>query len=326
MRVELAAEVFRDDDPTTGPYQPADLHRLIELLRCFAEQRHEWVTDAVVVVAVEQFLPKHVPSLAGSYVALARKAAVAVQAWTGTSQAGEVVRVTRADLADHAADLCQPAVVVVENQESDGYFLEAVAHVLGDQRIRNALRERWVEICNGGGSTLVKVAREAASRFRRVVRVSAVLDSDRLIPRQRTGSHDKADQLRRLDIAVHVLERREAENYVPYRVLARIGRAAEASERLKRLKQLTPQQREHYDMKHGFRRVDKSTDAAEAHQELFPDIDQRARRVLHDGFGTDLLKRLHDDRNGLTERDFAQLGDDVLTELRTMLATIAGKI
>ncbi|MGX7669810.1 hypothetical protein [Plantactinospora sp. DSM 117369] len=328
MRVELAPEVFADTDDSTGPYALPDLHHLYDLLRCFAEERHEWVVaDVAVVAAVRDFVPRHLPQLADTYIALAEDAAVAVNAWTGTTQAtADPVAVSRADLTEYAEDLCQRAVVVVENQESDGSFLETVAYVLGHQRILTAFRNRWVEIGHGGGSDLMKTALAAGNRFRRVIRVVAVLDSDRLIPRQRTGSHDKAKTLEDLDIGVHVLVRREAENYVPDKVLAGVGQLAEASARLDRLKQLTPEQRGHYDMKHGFSRLDRSADAVRAHEELFPDLDHRTRSALHDGFGSDLLSRMRTYREGLTEHDFAQLGDDVVAELRELLATIAGRI
>ncbi|MEO3922743.1 hypothetical protein ABGB07_02500 [Micromonosporaceae bacterium B7E4] len=327
MRVELAAEIFRDTDETTGPYDPQNLTHLYNLLYCFVDQRHDWVTNGMVVVAVEEFLPKHLPELAATLAAVARKASTA-QSWVGTTQvSSDVVRVSRADLVEHAADLCQQAVVVVENQESDGCFLQAVVHVLGDERIRRAIDNGWVEIANGGGSSLLKVAANAARRFRRVVRVAAVLDSDRLIPRQRTGSDDKAEQLKTLRVAVHVLARREAENYVPYRVLATVGRPADASRRLTLLKQLTPEQREHYDMKYGFNRVDRSAAATDAFQQVFPAYVPPAPRTgLHDGFGTDLLERMHAQRERLTEHDFAQLGAGVVAELRELLATIAGRI
>ncbi|WP_422771853.1 hypothetical protein ACN28C_01655 [Plantactinospora sp. WMMC1484] len=328
MRVELAPEIFADTDEHTGPYALSDLHRLYDLLRCFAEERHEWVVaDVAVVAAVRDFVPRHLPQLADTYVALAEDAAVAVNAWTGTTQATtDPIAVSRADLADYAEDLCQRAVIVVENQESDGYFLETVAYVLNHQRILTALRNRWVEIGHGGGSDLVKAALAAGNRFRRVIRVVAVLDSDRLIPRQRTGSHDKATTLQELDIGVHVLVRREAENYVPDRVLAGIGQLAEASARLDRLKHLTPEQRGHYDMKHGFSRLHRSAEVTGAHQQLFPDLDHRTRSALHDGFGSDLLSRMYTYREALTEHDFARLGDGVVAELRELLATIAGKI
>jgi len=327
VRVELAPEVFADGEDTTGSDDPTYLTHLYSLLYCFIDERHEWVTNGLVVVAVEEFLPKHLPSLADTLASTARKAATA-QVWTGTSQVDpEVVRVTRADLVEHAADLCQRAVVVVENQGSDGRFLAAVAHVLGDERVRRAFEHDWVEFANGGGSTLVSVAEQAVRRFRRVVRVAAVLDSDRLLPRQRTSSDDKADRLRRLGVAVHVLARREAENYVPYRVLATVGRPGEASRKVTLLKQLTPEQRAHYDMKHGFRRVDRSQETRDAFEKLFPTfVPPTPRTGLHDGFGDRLLDELHAHRERLTEDDFAQLGPDVVAELRELLATVAGRI
>jgi hypothetical protein len=79
-------------------------------------------------------------------------------------------------------------------------------------------------------------------------------------------------------------------------------------------------------MKHGFRKAGDPPAVLPAQRDLFDALDQDVRSGLHEGFGQDLLKRMHDDRESLTERDFAQLGERVVGELRALLATIAGKI
>ncbi len=92
--------------------------------------------------------------------------------------------------------------------------------MLGEGRIVAAAARTWLRFGNGGGSGGVpRLAVEAAGRFRRVIRVTALLDSDRKIPRQRTGSHDKAEKLEKEGVSTHVLHRREADNYVPDAVL-----------------------------------------------------------------------------------------------------------
>lgn len=323
MRVELAREVFQDD----GAGAEYDLHALISLLRCFVERRHEWVTNSGVVPAVAAFLRDNLSSLADTYVALARDAAVAA-IWTGTTQTGDIVRVSRADLDDYSHDLCQSAVLVVENQKSDGHFVTSIAHAFRSERVRVALERTWLVIENGGGSgTVVPVAREAAKRFRRLIRVSALLDSDRLIPKQRTQNHEKADVLAADGIVVHVLALREAENYAPYRVLGGIGRQPAASKRLRHFKQLDSDQRAHFDMKKGFTKPRSRAPEVRAEQRtLFDGLDAAILVGLHHGFGDGILEHMHEIRESLSERDFAHLGAESVAELRSLLAKLAGTI
>jgi hypothetical protein len=323
VRVELAAEVFAETDDTTETY---DLNDLLALVRCFVQERHEWVTDPMVVLAVQEFLPKQLPALADTYIALAREAAVA-RAWTGTSQAGDVVRVRRVDLGDYAADLCQPAVLVVEDQDSDGSFLRAVVHAFNAERVETALVRNWLEIHHGGGSgSLVKVAEVVAGRYRRLVRVVALLDSDRMIPRQRTPNHDKAERLHKAGVVVHVLALREAENYVPHRVLKEVGRVSDASRKLALLRQLTPEQRGHLDMKVGFGRADQPPTIHAEQAELFGPLEQQVLLGLRGGFGKDLLKRMEQNKATLTEQDFVSLGPEVAADLRALLVALASRI
>ncbi|MEU6021349.1 hypothetical protein [Micromonospora sp. NPDC047134] len=322
MRVELSVDVFLAIDDVDS-YDPNDLH---SLLRCFPDGRHDWVTNHEVVAAVAKHLPKCLPRLADTYVALARKGMVE-QAWTGKTQLHDVVRVGLTDLADCSADLCRPAVLVVENSGSDGAFLTAVAHALRHERILTALKQSWLEVHSAGGSgEVVRVVREHVSRYRQLIRVVALLDSDSLIPQQRTGNHDRADELAGMDVKVHVLTRREAENYVPHRVLATIGKHKETSRKLSLLRRLTPQQRSHIDMKHGFTKAERSKAVRDQLQQLFHDLELEVRLGLHDGFGDDLLERLALWQEQLTERDFATLGEDVVDELRKLLDLVASRI
>src|SRR5262249_13891263 len=117
---------------------------------------------------------------------------------------------------------------IVEDQDSDGCFIRVLARVLQADQVLRALSQGWLEIEHGGGGSLAKVAESAVGRYRRLVRVAALLDSDRMVPGQRTNSHEKADRLRLLGVLVHVLELREAENYVPNRILRTIGRPRDA--------------------------------------------------------------------------------------------------
>ncbi|HET8681919.1 MAG TPA: hypothetical protein VFM54_08605 [Micromonosporaceae bacterium] len=277
-----------------------------------------------MIAAAERYLAEHAPRLAPTYVELGRKGTVAA-AWSGATGA-RTVRVGAGDLADHACDLCRPALLIVEDQDSDGCFIRSLARVLRADQVLRALVQGWLEIQHGGGGSLTKVAKSAVGRYRRQVRVAVLLDSDRLVPGQHTRSHMKADELRTLGVLVHVLELREAENYVPNRVLRAIGRPHEASRKLGLVKRLTPQQRGHFDMKTGFGPPGGPPVVPSEQAALFGDLEEDVRLGLRGGFGKDLLRRMEDAGGHLTEQDVAGLGADVLVELRALLVTIASVI
>jgi hypothetical protein len=55
MRVDLSADVFNAPDALTD---------LLNLLRCFAEGRHDWVSGSTVVDAAGAYFAEHAPNLA----------------------------------------------------------------------------------------------------------------------------------------------------------------------------------------------------------------------------------------------------------------------
>lgn len=325
MRVELSADLFDDTDDT-------DLIDSINgLFRCFLAGRHDLVVDGPTAAAAERFFAGHLPKHAKKYAALVRGAPNRV-AWTGTSQRAGAKQVCLVDAVASAADLCQPAKLVLENGESDRCFVVAVAHVFGHRRIVKAIGERWLEIEQAGGSGEIhKVARAAAERFRRWRRVVALYDSDRWLPGTRFEHEEHAEELRREKVTVHVLLLREAENYVPHKVIAASGRRYRVvSRKLGHLRKLSVEQRGHFDMKHGFReglrRGAPHLAFRPEQADLFHGIPPEVRLGLDDGFGQDLLKHLFTHRAALCERDFDHLGPAAVADLRAMLDAITSQI
>ncbi|MGH3943011.1 MAG: hypothetical protein ACRDTG_31190 [Pseudonocardiaceae bacterium] len=312
MRVEFALEVFTRD----GPMPP-----IVKVLECVAEGRHDWSADPPTLDAAESYFNIHAPKMSATYLELGRKGLVGA-AWQPSS-ATALVHVMLSDLADVAEDLCRPAVLVVEDLNSDGFFVHAIAQVFRADRILEALSQGWLVIRHAGGEPLVTVAQADRCTFRREVRVVALLDSDRWLPQQRTRAHDKADDLRKSGILVHVLELREAENYVPNRVLsATIARPRDAQRKLKYVKRLTLVQRGYYDMKYGFRRRNGTIAVRNEQQELFHSLEEETMRALAEGFGRNLLSKLKQNCASLTVDDFAKLGPGVVAELRELLLMI----
>jgi hypothetical protein len=250
MQVAIDPEVFRTDRPHKTAIQAVS-----RLLETFDVGRHDWIIDPFEVDDFANFVPSHFPSLAATYASMARLASKRTAAWTGDEQRGAVL-VDNPSLVDLAADLSQSAVVVVEDLSSDGErFLGTLIEVFGPRRLRDAYREHWLEVVHSGGTgRMPAVAAAAAKRFRKLVRVVAFLDSDRLTL-DAPGNSAKAERLSAHCAYVHLLAWREAENYAPDVVLARCVSSYSASETvLQTLRRLLPHQRGVYDMKYGFRK------------------------------------------------------------------------
>jgi len=306
MRVELTTAVFDADE---------HVEDVLTLLKRFAAGRHRWVVEPTQVKAVESFLDRHYPTLAASYKDLARQSAR--QRAYSTPGAPAPLRVSADDFADYMADLERPAVVMVENDASDGGFIKAIACVFKDGVIVTAIENEWLVIDHGGGTAgLFRRASDKHSRFRRVSRVAVVLDSDRRLPGDPPDKHADIERLRADGIKVHVLRLREIENYIPDKVLRELPRQVKPLPKVAALGRLTKEQRGHYDMKSGF----KNGVVPPEQRPLYDGVPQDVINDLADGFGRKVIETFLEHAAELTEEDFrTDVGPDAPEELRAML-------
>ncbi|WP_157036210.1 hypothetical protein [Streptomonospora alba] len=312
MRVRLCSKLFEADGHSRQIY---------DLIQEFVRGRHDWVIDPRDAVTAGDYCHRNFGRLGSSAAEFARKASVN-QAWAGSGATQPPVNVTSETLHDDVHDLRQSAYLIVEDRYSDRSFLVAVAHVLDGNDVLRALSTNHLELQHGGGSGRVKDhCAEDLNRFRRTKRVAVLLDSDRLQPGQSTKSHRTADELRQLGAWVHVLELREAENYVPNKVLAAVTPHKQVGRRIDALKLLSAQQRGYFDMKKGFAgKPQPSTN----HGDLYSDLEDTTVDVLGSGFGDNLTKLLEREAapGKITASDFESIGKGVVEELRGLLAML----
>lgn len=108
----------------------------------------------------------------------------------------------------------QPLRVLLENQRDSVLVHLAARLATSSQRVNRAIEEHWIALegCGGSGEVL-----NALERVEPHERVFVIVDSDRDEPggeaSKTAGKIEKAGAQRGAD--VHVLERRELENYVP---------------------------------------------------------------------------------------------------------------
>lgn len=317
MQIDIRPEVFST---------PGSLPRILSLLECVQEGRHDWVADESVIPAAESYLHENLPLLADAYVSLSQKGLVNIQ-WTGSIERPSVVVIQTDNLDDISYDLARPAALVVEDERSDGSFVRSLCQAFGADRILQSLSRGWMEIRHGGGGGSVpSVAEAEVEKFRRKVRVAVMLDSDRLIPGEHTRAYETADKLRSMGAVVHVLELREIENYIPNRVLASIKPIRVSHFRLDHLKLLTPDQRAVYDMKSGFGPASGPPVVHSRQSGVFGTLASKTLVGLRAGFGTNAVTYLAAMADSLTERDFQTLGGGVVAEIATLLREIASVI
>jgi hypothetical protein len=285
-----------DIDPAV--FEAADHMPVIRVLTLVANGRHDWRPGMAGAIRAERFVAKlasaemRVPTLAE----WARKA-VEEAAFPHRTPV-PAVRVPAGTLEEMVSDLEQPAILLVENRPGDGGFVRRVAIALGDRRIVDALDKMWLRFSHGGGSgDMGSLAAEECKAFRLLVRVAVLFDSDRRHEGDQSPNEKKAQQVREAGVReVHILAWREMENYLPFRVWEH--HFPSETQKITGLRATPPHQRGYTDLKLHF---------------LGPKPWPRGKRMP---------KPLIPDAVTLTEADFAELGPDVVPELRKLLAMI----
>ena len=179
----------------------------------------------------------------------------------------------------------EPLVVLVENRDSDGAFVERAMSELD-----KALRGVWKRVPEpirfdsvGGKGQMPKEVEKRARAVPYRPRLVAIIDSDRKGP----GDSESGDaqQLRKIcnrhGLPCWVLAKREAENYLPRVLLgARPDAGGQHTRMVDAWEKLSDEQKDFFDMKRG---LPETPSAVEG--ELFDDLPDTDREILAAGFG-----------------------------------------
>lgn len=311
MRVELTSDALAD---------PAAVTAVLNLLSCFVDGRHDWAANDADVEALVNYLRVSAPAMSAVAVTLLGEKAITADGWTGTNTHVTTVTVTATTLEAAAHDLCQAALLVVENLHADRRFVESVAWIFGATRIVRAFEQGWLRPHHsGGGGDMPRVVAEARRHFRSTVRIVALADSDRHLPTDTADIETRLASAVEDGVTVHVLLLREAENYLPDKVLAQ---RRQCSHTLAAVRQLVPHQRGYYDMKKGFGPPDQSVKIPRHQQSLYESLPPQTRSDLRGGFGREILEQLHEHKGTLRPDDFAAIDPTVEQDLRILLSKI----
>lgn len=292
MRVLFALDALNDNRSWK------DLDRIVDVL--FDEdhpddERHLWEIDDIDALLGSAWLdpPEHWRSQNTREIAERTTLAMATVPRGRRMHSLKVVVTNTSDAEDSSLQLAprralevlrEPLHVVVENNQSDGAFVETMARVFGHRDLLLALARRWCVFMHAGGSgELHKRVEERLGANVLPQRICVITDGDRLSPSVEVDPRAAALQqsCRASGVACFVLHKRDSENYLPVEILA----LHEASDRLTTFCRLTQAQRDHFDMKKGFR--DRPADDP-AYGDLYANLGERRRAALADGFGKNI--------------------------------------
>lgn len=241
--------------------------------------------------------------------------------------------------AEALAILGEPLHVIVEDAESDSSILKFFSQKLSNGSLVNANRDGSLTFEHGGGRAGVeKAVKRQAERLgdKAYLRVFALVDSDRLYKEDTQCLPDQLiafceDQ----GIALMITEKREIENYIPDSCIKNWADKLSPNKRrmplacLSSFTRLSDEQRDFYDMKSGFTKIQDSKDERQKkHLDLFSDL--LDEKKLQTGFGDKVWQSL--DRGGykMNAREFRHRSNPGVkkghTEIEKILKEIERRI
>jgi hypothetical protein len=220
--------------------------------------------------------------------------------------------------------LYQPFTIFVENRRNDRAFLEAVATGWRKERLQQLLKNNIIEFNGGGGiGEVLKWVEEIAEMKEKCQRSFALFDSDALQPNEPSEQSKQVAAVCNQSILYHQLKRRAIENYLPYQALSiwmNVGvhqkiHGVSKRKLVEAFKQLSPEQRHHFNMKKGFD-GDKSQNTGD----FYDEIPNSVKRTLKRGFGDDIAELFKEKRFKIPDEWLYK--DNLTKELNPILEQI----
>lgn len=183
----------------------------------------------------------------------------------------------------------QPFVIILENHLNDGYFFDSLLKNFKNagKIISRHKNEGWLEYYNAGGKDNIKNCIEAKLKnFEELekenfeyLRCFVLTDSDKEFPSQHKEDNiEMINYLKSNRIPFHILEKREMENYLPDEVWDYI---TATSDFIESYKQLSPIQKDFFNIENGFNKNFKSLDPGV--QQLYESLSDSTINILRKG-------------------------------------------
>jgi len=325
MRVEFSSEVL--SDPKWYDY----LDRIVYF---FDEERHIWHSeDPDDVTNSDWFSAEDDSRSARRIRELFEKSVVQEEYQRAEGLRHSICIVVSGNTLDETGTMLapndayralnRPGYVVVEDAESDSAFVNAMVQAHGRDPIDEAIEKGWLQFEHMGGcgqlERTLKRIRSEPNGSPGPMRTVVVVDSDRLFPGQETENSRRVDRLCSEFGAVGwVLQKREAENYLPIPVLNNAG----SLQILRAFGRLSQLQKDFFDMKHGF----PNEGIPPEQNVLYQGVSNVDIERLKRGFGTDCWRLFHRHTNLFTADEINKICPDDSEEISRILDSLESLI
>lgn len=189
-------------------------------------------------------------------------------------------------LKDGMIFLSNSALVFMENANSDQKFIRGILQKFEKgKKAFTFYKNRWLEFRHCGGKTditnqinqeLRKYRNEALSNLN-YLKAIVICDSDRKYPNEELKLDDLISYCSENKITLHILEKREIENYLPLEILEDSDFIE--NNKLNALSALSPEQQDYFDMESGF-----NINSQKKLHPFFEDIESENYKLLIKGF------------------------------------------
>lgn len=192
-------------------------------------------------------------------------------------------------LKDGTIYLKTKVLIFLENSYNDERFIRSLlSNFKIGHKARNFLKNNWLVIKNGGGSGLKNQIYAEIRKFRgdelsnhEYIRAIVIIDSDKKHPQHVVDKSEIIDVCAELGIKLHILNKREMENYLPVDILDLDPNTPENI--IDALRRLSPVQLDHYDLEKGFD-VQSPNQMAAKYSDLYEGVSREDYNILKLGF------------------------------------------
>lgn len=219
--------------------------------------------------------------------------------------------------------MSRKAVVIIENEHSDSCFLDSMLRAQGKTNLLSQKNISWEVRGPGGCGEIPKSIESEVSKSLGVLRIVVVHDSDRVYPAQELSQAQLniIQTASKYNIYCHTLLKREIENYIPDVIVENLD--VTRKKMVSYLKNLSSQQRDHYDYKIGFKKkggFKKKDD--ESFNGLFDSMSDEAYEHLKSGFGKDIADSAYNNHQIISLDDFSDRCGNIRSEFESICEAI----
>lgn len=273
-------------------------HVLDQIISLFFSGRHAWDLSTPEGIAQSEWITSDPQGRAGrrnneAYQKFTTDTIYQVPGIPSLAHRSTINIVIRPTAPDHV--VCQdairyltsPAYIVLENAAADGGFIDTLMAKFERRMLSDAQSDGWWTYRHAGGTgEFGKRIDEIRAVTPGPMRVIAIADSDAEFPGHLPRKlSDLQQACADRSVKLLILRKREIENYIPPSLLLKLlnGPRRTVAEELARL---SPEQRDHYDMKSGFpREPDGSVQVSPSQTALYASLSNPRQQRLAGGFG-----------------------------------------